>query len=124
VTSAGNVVYRALDETGKTIYVGITNNLPRRAVEQLRAKGIEIDEIDGLTDLNRSDAQAVEQVLIESHGLEKNGGTLINKINSIGQTNPSYADALNRGKTLLSEAGYDAESLGEEAAAVAGDIPP
>lgn len=44
--------------------------------------------------LSRSDARAVEQALIEIHGLMKNGGTLINKINSIAKSNPNYAEQL------------------------------
>ncbi|KZN66404.1 hypothetical protein N478_20275 [Pseudoalteromonas luteoviolacea S4060-1] len=34
-----------------------------------------------MSSLSRADAKAVEQVLIEHHGLGKNGGTLMNKIN-------------------------------------------
>jgi hypothetical protein len=33
--------------------------------------------------LSRTDARAVEQALIVSYGLGKNGGTLLNRINSI-----------------------------------------
>ena len=43
----------------------------------------------------------VEQALIEIHGLGKNGGTLINRINSIAATNPIYASAVQRGYDLL-----------------------
>lgn len=44
--------------------------------------------------------------LIEIHGLGKNGGTLMNRINSIARTNPKYAAALRRGLELLESAGY------------------
>jgi filamentous hemagglutinin len=45
-------------------------------------------------------------VLIETHGLAKNGGTLLNKINSIAKTNPIYAESLKRGAELLKQASY------------------
>jgi len=56
--------------------------------------------------LSRSDARAVEQALIEMHGLGKNGGTLLNQINSIARTNPSYSQQLQRGYDLLQSMGY------------------
>lgn len=43
---------------------------------------------------SRPDARAVEQVLIEYYGIGSNGGSLINKINSIAQSNPAYAGPL------------------------------
>ena len=74
----------------------------------LREKGIEIDQIAGLDNLSRSDARAVEQTLINYYGLEKDGGTLLNKINSIYSTkNPTvYEQALIRGKELLDSVDY------------------
>lgn len=98
-------VYRAAGAGGTTKYVGITDNFKQRAAAHLRQKGISIDKIPGLSDLSRADARAVEQVLIESHGLGKSGGTLINKINSIAKDNPAYGDALKRGVELLKGAG-------------------
>ena len=59
--------------------MGITNNLARRSVEQ---------------------------ALIEIHGLGKNGGTLLNKINSISPNNPIYGQSLQRGYDLLKTIGY------------------
>lgn len=85
-------------------YVGITNDLARRATEQLRHKGIHIDEF--MTGLSREDARAVEQALIELHGLQRNGGTLLNRINSIARSNPKYAAMLQRGLELLESIGY------------------
>lgn len=104
----GNVsVYRAFNEaTGEVSYVGITNDVSRRQLEHARGKGIDIYEIDKLTNLTRQDARAVEQTLIELHKLEKDGGTLINKINSIAETNPQYADSLMKGIEILKETGY------------------
>ena len=36
----------------------------------------------------------------------KNGGTLINRINSIAKSNPIYAEQLQKGVTLLESIGY------------------
>ena len=104
VESVGNVAYRSI-AAGQVQYVGITNNLARRAAEQLAKRGIQIEKVIG--GLSRVDARAVEQTLIEIHGLQKNGGTLINRINSIARTNPVYADAVRRGMEILEKAGYD-----------------
>jgi hypothetical protein len=92
-------VYRSVNAAGKTQYVGITNNLARRSAEHLRSKGIDVEKV--LSDLSRADARAVEQALIEIHGLGKNGGTLLNRINSIAHDNPAYAEQLRRGHELL-----------------------
>jgi len=61
-----NIVYQSVGANGEVNYVGITNNLERRAVEHHRKKGISIDAIPGLSNLSRADARAVEQVLIET----------------------------------------------------------
>ncbi len=84
--------------------MGITNDLARRAAEQLSSKGIQIEKLMG--GLDRTDARAVEQALIEIHGLGKNGGTLLNMINSIAKSNPAYASQLERGYELLHSVGY------------------
>ena len=98
-----NAVYHSV-ESGVTRYVGITNNLARRAAEHLARKGINIEPL--MQGLSRADARAVEQALIEIHGLGRNGGTLLNKINSIARTNPNYASQLERGFELLESIGY------------------
>jgi hypothetical protein len=100
----GTTVYRSVTAAGQTQYVGITNNLARRAAEHLSGKGIQIEKLMGR--LARSDARAVEQSLIEIHGLGKNGGTLLNRINSIAPTNPAYSQQLQRGYELLQSIGY------------------
>ncbi len=89
---------------GVTQYVGITNNFARRAAEHLSSKGINIQPL--MKGLTTGDARAVEQALIEIHGLGKNGGTLLNKINSISTKNPTYGTQLNRGYELLKSIGY------------------
>jgi len=99
-----NVVYTSTNANDVVQYVGITNNYARRAAEHLRDKGINIQPL--MKNLSRSDARAVEQALIEIHGLQKNGGTLMNRINSISSKNPSYAKQLARGNELLKSIGY------------------
>ncbi len=95
---------------GKIIYVGITNNFARRSLQHLKKKGIEIEYINNsLTKLSRSDAKAVEQVLIEYFGLGgKKGqtGQLLNRINSIAKKNKVYAESIKKGKELLEAAGF------------------
>lgn len=105
----GNIsVYRSFNETtGEVNYVGITNNIARRHGEHFRSKGIDIIEIEGLTNLTKYDAKSVEQSLIEIHLLEKEGGTLTNRINSIAKTNPKYAESVSRGAEILKEIEYD-----------------
>lgn len=100
-------VYQSFNrETGEVSYVGITNNFPRRQLEHLREKGIQIRPIENLPPLPRPDARAVEQALIELHKLEKNGGTLINRINSIAEKNPIKAESVKRGIEILKEVDY------------------
>jgi filamentous hemagglutinin len=93
---------------GTTRYVGITDDVARRGAEHLAQKGIEIEAISGLKNLSRVDARAVEQTLINYYGLGGNGGTLLNKINSISATkNPTaYEQALIRGKEILDSVEY------------------
>ena len=104
-----SVVYVAYKD-GKVIYVGITDDLERRAVEQLAEKNIFIQPFETnlatLDSLSRADARAVEQALIERYGLEKNGGDLINRINSISVANPKYSDALARAQDILRAIGF------------------
>ena len=102
--SKGYTAYRSVDGSGRAQYAGMTNDLARRAAEHLRGKGIQIEKLFG--NLSREDARAVEQALIEIHGLKKNGGTLLNQINSIAPSNPKYADLLRRGLQLLESIGY------------------
>jgi len=99
-------VYSSTAEDGTVQYVGITDNLEARSAAHLSQKGIEIDAIPGLQNISRSDARAVEQVLIEYNGLGKDGDSLINKINSISTANPIYAESLARGAALLKSIGY------------------
>jgi RHS repeat-associated protein len=106
----GISVYTSVNAAGDVNYVGITNDIARRAAEQFAGKGITIRAILGLTDLSRSDARAVEQVLIEEYG-GPSGGQLLNKINSIAKTNPIYAQSIQRGCAILAGIGYPAPNV-------------
>ncbi|WP_245496306.1 hemagglutinin repeat-containing protein [Rhizobium leguminosarum] len=107
-TIGGKTCVYSCEIDGTVRYVGITDDVARRGIEHLRSKEIVIREIPGLSNLSRQDARAVEQTLINYYGLEKNGGTLINKINSISAIkNPTaYERALIKGATLLRNAKY------------------
>jgi hypothetical protein len=109
--SAGGIsVYTSLNAAGDVNYVGITNDIARRAAEQFADKGISIRAIAGLENLTRTDARAVEQVLIEEYG-GPTGGQLINKINSIASTNPIYQQSIQRGCAILAGVGYAAPKV-------------
>ncbi|WP_291529133.1 DUF6443 domain-containing protein [Bacteroides sp. UBA939] len=97
-------VYRSVTAGGVVQYVGITNNFLRRSAEHWASKGIVIREL--IPGISKADARAIEQALIEIHGLGKNGGTLLNKINSISPKNPVYAAQLQRGLELLKSIKY------------------
>lgn len=103
---AGKTTVYHTVENGIVKYVGITDDMAARAAAHLREKGINIEQIPGLTGLAREDARAVEQVLIQTIRLGKDGGSLLNKINSIAKTNLNYSEALKRGVELLKQAGY------------------
>lgn len=98
------LVYLARGSKGVK-YVGITSQFAIRYATHLRTKGIYIEK--ALEGLSKADARAVEQVLIELHKLEKNGGTLINKINSISKANPVYQESIKRGAEILKQAGIN-----------------
>ena len=95
-----------MDEAGNVNYVGITNDVERRAGEQFRGKGINIEEIPGLNKLSRPTARAVEQVLLNRYGFLRSGGQLLNAANSVGKANPLLGAALECGRALLAAAGY------------------
>jgi len=100
IQAGAHTVYRYV-EGGVTKYVGISNNFARRAAEHFTQREWNIERIPGLGNLSKSDARAVEQVLIEHYGLEN----LYNKINSIAASNSIYQEALQRGLEILNHAG-------------------
>lgn len=68
---------------GVNRFDGRADDIVKRGQAHLRQKGVVIEGVPGLQNLSCVDARAVEQTLISYHGLGKDGGTLINKINSI-----------------------------------------
>ncbi len=92
---AERVFVYVIKEGERIVYAGITNNLKMRGAKH----GAELLEL--LRNLSRKDARAAEQVLIKRLGLQKNGGQLRNKINSIAERNPIFKEAIKRGEKLL-----------------------
>lgn len=101
----GYAVYRSINTETKAVqYIGQTGRFGKRAVEQ--AGRFVIERIPGLSSLTKGEARSVEQVLIEFHKLGKNGGSLLNKINSIARKNPIYARSMREGAEILRKVGY------------------
>jgi len=100
----GKYVYRYVED-GVVKYVGITKEPAIRAAAHLREKGLANPEQLFAGPISARDARLVEQVLIELHGLGMNGGSLMNKINSISPSKPLYQE-LSRGVELLKSVGY------------------
>ena len=85
---------------GVVNYVGRTNNITRRTAEHaLGKRGIVPNEVANKLTLKQS--RGLEQALINKYGLMKNGGTLINKINSISINNPIYKKAVAWGEKYI-----------------------
>ena len=82
------------------LYVGITNNITRRAQSQMRRLGIEITAIPGIFNLPRAQARNVEQALI--HLL----APALNRINSISPLAPDYVRRLAQGRRILRQLGF------------------
>jgi hypothetical protein len=108
---AAYTVYRGVDEAGVVRYIGITKrNVAERMAEHLKALGsgkeaLRFEAIQGTGNLTRNEARIMEQTKINTYGLQKNGGTLVNKINSIALTSPLYqavSGASNGGGATLS----------------------
>ena len=83
-----NVVYQGVDAAGNVRYVGITSRPPAVRFAEHAASGtarsaLQYRVIDGATGLTRTQARIWEQILINNYGMQKNGGLLLNKINSI-----------------------------------------
>lgn len=88
-----HVVYQGLDAAGNVKYVGITMRDPLvRFAEHLAAEGtgkelLSYYVVEGATGLSKLSARIWEQTLINQYGLIRNGGVLLNRINSIA---PKY----------------------------------
>lgn len=89
VEEGTHLVYNGLDAAGNVKYVGITSrDAAIRFGEHLNSFGsgkefLRYDVIKGATGLSKFEARLMEQRIINQYGLQKNGGTLLNKINSI-----------------------------------------
>lgn len=88
-----HTVYQGVDAEGTVRYVGITGNEPQNRFNQhLNSKGtgkesLIYNPVKEGTGLSKTQARVMEQNLINQYGLQKNGGLLLNKINSIA---PQY----------------------------------
>ena len=87
-----NLVYHGLDAAGTVRYVGITERAAAVRFGEHLSSGtakslLDFRVIDGATGLSRTGARVWEQTLINQYGLGKNGGQLLNKVNSIAPKN-------------------------------------
>ena len=97
VGTGNNYVYKTVVD-GEVTYVGISNNVIRRAAQHGTTRNITAV----LRGLSRYDARAIEQYLIECY---RGTGNLTNIINSISPQNSCYGAALLRGYSLVTK--YD-----------------
>ncbi len=91
----GNTVYQSTNPDGSPEYVGITNNLGRRANEHRGTRDIE--PILGLDNLSRQDARDVEEALIVHYDLDN----LSNGRHEISPRRPEYQDRLTNGRNII-----------------------
>lgn len=87
-----NSVYQGVDKAGIVRYIGITERETSvRFAEHLNSGTanslLQYRVVNGATGLGRTQARVWEQTLINQYGLQRNGGVLLNKINSIA---PKY----------------------------------
>ena len=96
VTEGSYLVYKGVDNAGVVRYAGITKReLGTRVAEHIASGGgkeaLTYMVVEGAEGLSRQGARVWEQTLINQFGLGKNGGQLLNKINSIS---PKYWSGL------------------------------
>ncbi|WP_428942551.1 RHS repeat domain-containing protein [Xanthomonas oryzae] len=92
IAKGTHVVYQGIDKAGDVRYVGITSrDVATRGAEHVAGgggkAGLIYQAVEGEQGLTKQQARVMEQRMINQHGLEKNGGQLLNKINSIS---PKY----------------------------------
>jgi RHS repeat-associated protein len=91
VARGGYLVYVGVDYAGVVRYVGITSQaLAARVAQHMAAIGtgrelLAYRVVRGMEGLTKLEARIAEQARINLHGLQKNGGDLLNKINSIAE---------------------------------------
>ena len=81
-------VYTGMDTDGNVKYAGITSRQPEVRFNEHINSGtnratLNYQVSEGKTGLTKAEARRQEQLLINQYGLEKDGGQLYNKINSI-----------------------------------------
>ena len=92
VEGGSHLVYQGFDAAGKVRYVGITGRDAAIRFGEHWNSGtarslLDYRVIDGAAGLSKTGAKVWEQTLINQYGLQKNGGMLLNKINSIAPKN-------------------------------------
>jgi RHS repeat-associated protein len=92
VEEGTNLVYQGFDKAGLVKYVGITEREAAVRFGEHISSGtsrslLRYEVIPGATGLSRTAARVWEQTLINQYGLQRNGGILLNKINSIAPRN-------------------------------------
>ncbi len=85
IGSGNSSVYIGYDKNGVIRYVGRTDRLPKIRFAEHYRKGLELDFNTIKNSLDHQGSRIIEQQLINTYGLGKNGGQLYNKINSISQ---------------------------------------
>ena len=94
--NADNKVYFGIDKNNNPQYTGITKQTKDARLAQHNKNGKDFLDLEIQYDnLTRNQARAIEQYFIE------NGPNELNKINSIGQNNQFYYDAINWAKQYL-----------------------
>lgn len=111
----GKEVYVLRDSsTDKVVYGGIAKDPNERFKQHTgkrgkfagRAASLVVEIITGGR-VPTHDARNMEQALIHSYGLKKNGGKLDNSINSISPDRSDYASRLKSGFKALKDNGFD-----------------
>ena len=95
----GGGVYRGLDpETGAVKYIGRTNREPSIRFSEHANSGtaranLDYETLPGSDSLSATQKRLYEQNLIDQYGLQKNGGQLVNKMNSISPSSSLYSSS-------------------------------
>jgi RHS repeat-associated protein len=104
-TSARNNSVYIAGPASRPSYVGITKNYANRATQHRRV-GRTIQPTT-VRNVSRFDAHAVEQAMINKHRLQRNGGSLANKVNSVSRRDVLYRVYVWRGNQILRKHGLN-----------------
>ncbi|MBX2999640.1 MAG: RHS repeat protein [Caldilineaceae bacterium] len=94
-----HTIYQSKDWLGRVEYVGIAKDFQQRSYQHLTQSQRRITPI---AQVPSRDARAVEEALIQRHGLSN----LSNKIHSINPNRADYANQLSRGQDILQDMRY------------------